>query len=165
MVLETHIKLYMTDQIFQKKEFAPKIGKMDQKWAKNMVFWIYWKLFNFYWIYSIMKIYIICLIPAQIPYLEKFCFMRYWPKCSKNFLGGQCGHRTLKLALSQEWIDGMKWFSACLCKFKKAKSYFNDFWVGLVKNGGGHLVHEPQNLLNEFMDWAHFLHADAIIFS
>ena len=27
-------------------------------------------------------------------------------------------------------------------KFKKTKSYFNDFWVDLVKNGHAHLVHE-----------------------
>ena len=39
------------------------------------------------------------------------------------------------------------------------------FWVGLFKNGRGHLVHET-HLLSEFMDWANFLHADydAIIF-
>ena len=55
---------------------------------------------------------------------------------------GQSGHRTLKLTVSQEWIDAMNWFLACWCKFKKAKIYFNDFWVGLVKNGHGHLVHE-----------------------
>ena len=29
-----------------------------------------------------------------------------------------------------------------VCKFEKAKSYFNDIWVGLVKNGHCHLVHE-----------------------
>ena len=45
------------------------------------------------------------------------------------------GHGTLKLAVSQEWIDGMNWFFAWWCKFRKAKSYFNGFWVGLVKNG------------------------------
>ena len=29
--------------IFQKENVCPKIGKMDQKWNKNVVFWIYWK--------------------------------------------------------------------------------------------------------------------------
>ena len=29
-----------------------------------------------------------------------------------------------------------------VAKFRKAKSYFSDFWVGLVKNGCDHLVHE-----------------------
>ena len=55
---------------------------------------------------------------------------------------GQSSHRTLKLTVSQKWIDGMNWLFACWCKFRKAKSYFTDFWVGLVKNGCGHLVHE-----------------------
>ena len=60
-----------------------------------------------------------------------------------------------------EWTD----FFTCWCKFKKAKSYFNDFWVGVIKNG---VFMRPENLLylnNEFMNWADFLHAncDAII--
>ena len=38
--------------------------------------------------------------------------------------------------------NGMKWFFACWCKFRKAKNYFNDFWVSVVKIGHGHLVHE-----------------------
>ena len=45
----------------------------------------------------------------------------------------------IELGISQEWIDGMDWFFACWYKFKKAISYF---WVGLVKNGCGHLFHE-----------------------
>ena len=52
---------------------------------------------------------------------------------------GQSVQGTLKLAVSQEWIDGMKWFFACLCKFRKAKCLFIDFWVGMVKNGHGFL--------------------------
>ena len=55
---------------------------------------------------------------------------------------GQSGHGTLKLTVSQEWIDGMKWFFAGWCKFRKAKSCFNDSRMGVVKNGHGHLVHE-----------------------
>ena len=31
---------------------------------------------------------------------------------------------------------------SCWCKFRKAKSYFNEFWVGVIKNGLGHLVCE-----------------------
>ena len=54
----------------------------------------------------------------------------------------QPGHKTLKLTVSQELVDGMNWFCACKCKFKKAKSNFNDFWVNVVKIGHGHLVHE-----------------------
>ena len=55
---------------------------------------------------------------------------------------GQSGHRTLRLTVSQEWINGMNWYFACWCKFRKAKSYFNDFWVGMVRNGHSNLVHE-----------------------
>ena len=55
---------------------------------------------------------------------------------------GQSGHKTLKLTLSQEWIDEMNWFFLCFCKFSKAKIYFNYFGVGKFRNGHGHLVHE-----------------------
>ena len=69
---------------FSRKIFFPqKLGKwtkMGQKQGllnilKNFVI-------NFYWVFSIMKIYIICCFPAQIPYLEKFWFLRYGPKYS-----------------------------------------------------------------------------------
>ena len=66
---------------------------------------------------------------------------------------GQSGRRTLKLGVSQEWIDAMNWFLACWCKFKKTKSYFNDFWVGQVKNGHGHLVCE----MLKSAEWVHGL--------
>ena len=72
---------------------------------------------------------------------------------------GQSGNGTLNLAVLQEWLDGMNWFFACWCKFRKAKSYFNDFWVGLVKNGWSHLIHETL----KYVKWVHganFLHAD-----
>ena len=44
--------------------------------------------------------------------------------------------------VSQEWIDGMNWHFACWCKFRKTKIYFNDFWVGVVKNCHGYIVCE-----------------------
>ena len=66
---------------------------------------------------------------------------------------GQSGHRALKLGVSQEWIDAVNWFLACWCKFKKTRSYFNDFWVGQVKNGHGHLVCE----MLKFAEWVHGL--------
>ena len=40
-----------------------------------------------------------------------------------------------------EWTDVLH-AGANTGKLRKAKSYFNDFWVGMVKNGRGHLVHE-----------------------
>ena len=85
---------------------------------------------------------------------------------------GQCGHGTLKLTVFREGEGGINWFFSCLCKFRKAKSYFSDFWVGVVKNGYGHLVHETLKSAVSYlsavwvMNWADFLHAgcDAIIF-
>ena len=35
----------------------------------------------------------------------------------------------------------MNWYFACWYKFT-SQSYFNNFWVGMVRNGRGHLVHE-----------------------
>ena len=29
-----------------------------------------------------------------------------------------------------------------LVQVQETKNYFNDFWVGVVKNGYGHVVHE-----------------------
>ena len=60
--------------VWQSRIFRIKIWKVDQKWAKNRVFWIYW---NFYRICSVMKIYVIfSCVPAQIPHLEKVLFLR-----------------------------------------------------------------------------------------
>ena len=61
-------------------------------------------------------------------------------KVDQKFLVGmikngcsQSSHETLKLTVSQEWIDGANWFFGCWCTFRKAKSYFNDFGLGMVK--------------------------------
>ena len=69
----------------RKNFFAPKTGKMGQKWAKNRGFFTILKKFviNFDWICYIMKIFIFCCVPAQIRYLGKFWFLRYGPKCSQ----------------------------------------------------------------------------------
>ena len=86
MVLETDMKLCVTEPDFLEKNFLPpKLGKVNQNWAKNRVFFNLLKnlVINFYWICSIMKIYIICCAPAQIPYLGKILFLRYGPKCPK----------------------------------------------------------------------------------
>ena len=40
------------------------------------------KFGQFYWICPVMKIYIICCVPTQIPYLGKILFLRYGLKCS-----------------------------------------------------------------------------------
>ena len=56
----------------------PKTGQKQDflNLLKNVVI-------NFCWICSIMKMYIIWCVPAQIPFLGKFLFLRYGPKCSQ----------------------------------------------------------------------------------
>ena len=90
MVLEIHMKLHVTEPDFlenappppkkkkQQRENGPKMGQKQGflNLLKNLVI-------NFYYICSIMKIYIICCLPVQIPYLGKFLFLRYGPKCSQ----------------------------------------------------------------------------------
>ena len=55
---------------------------------------------------------------------------------------GYSGHKTLKLVVSQEVNNEIKQFLVCLYKFRKGKSYFNTFWVVVVKNGRCFLTHE-----------------------
>ena len=47
----------------------------------------------------------------------------------------------LKSALSQEWIDEISWFFACWYKIRKAKSYFDNYWLCMVKNWWGLIDH------------------------
>ena len=64
-----------------------------------------------------------------------------------NFLVG-CGQKWVwslwsqdtNITASQE-ESGINKFFACCYKFKKAKSYLNNFWVGLVKNSCGYFGH------------------------
>ena len=70
---------------------------------------------------------------------------------------GHCCHfclGALKLVVSQVGVDGIIWYFAWCCKFRKAKSYLINFWMGVFKNGCGHLSHGTLNLLyfkNKFM--------------
>ena len=84
MVLETHEIARDRAGFYEKKFFfAPKLRKKAQNGSKTGVFNLFKNLvINFYWIWSIMEIYIIWCVPAQIPYLGKFLFLRYRPKCS-----------------------------------------------------------------------------------
>ena len=124
----------------------------DEKFMKNLVI-------NLYRIFSIMKIYIIyvsyfyclyCLLNVQRSWWNRliFCMLyeflkiKSWSKYfSVSLVKNRCGqfdHWSLKLSLYQEWTDVTNYFFACWHKFRNAKCYFNDFWVGMVKN-----VHKP----------------------
>ena len=56
-------------------------------------------------------------------------------KVDWKILGWEChsGLRTLKLAVSQEVVNCINWFLVCWYKFRKAKSFFNNFWEVVFK--------------------------------
>ena len=90
----------------------------------------------------------------------------------KNEFGLLC-LETLKSAVSQEWIDEMSWFFTCWYKFRKAKSCFNNYWMGVVKNGQGLIdygtlksgvSHKWFDELSRFIEWFLHVDSDGIIF-
>ena len=150
-------------------------------------------MITFHWICSVMKIYLfylfICCVPAQIPYLWKFWFLRYEAKCfqpfrlqdfSINHVSRTSGWNSLisYMLIQIGCISRMNWrnnwFSACWCKFRKVKSYFSGSWLGLVKKRCGHWMSEWVVIewVSESAEWisgldkADFLYVDcdAIIF-
>ena len=79
--------LCVTELDFLKKKFFfwsqnwEKGPKMSQK--QNFLNLLKNLVINIYWIYSIMKKYLVFCVAAQVPYLGKFLFLRYGPKCSQ----------------------------------------------------------------------------------
>ena len=129
MVLETLMILCMTEQDILKKRFmlGVKIGQREAflNLKKNLVI-------NFHWSCSIMKIYIICYVPAQIPYLGKILFLRYRPKCSQpirlqdfliNYFSRTNGSNSLIFCI--------------LIQIHKIEKLIENFLSGMVKNGCG----------------------------
>ena len=133
MVLETFTKYEVVHDKSRSICFGncgnvPKMGFFLNA-KKNLVI-------NFHWICSIMKMYIVCCVPAQILYWEKSCSLDIKPECChpirlqdfeidyfsrakqsslmfcfviqihKNWRG-QSGLWTLKLTVSEEWTDGI----------------------------------------------------------
>ena len=84
-MLESHVKLCVREPDFLGKFFLPpKLGKCIPNGPKTCFFNLLENLVsNFYWIWSVMKVYIICCVPAQIPYLAKSFFLKYGPKYSQ----------------------------------------------------------------------------------
>ena len=91
----------------------------------------------------------------------------------KNGHGILLGHGTLKYVASQDWIEVKSWFFACWYMFRKAKNYFNNYWVGMVKNGWDFLDHETLKSgifpkwfdeLNRLIEWYLDVDNDGIIF-
>ena len=95
-----------------KKFFPQKLGKWTKNRPKAGFFFNLLKnlVINFYWIRSIMKVYIICSVPAEIPYLGKFFSWDRAKMFSVNHIAG-----FLKLFLQNKLIKnllvgrGQKW--------------------------------------------------------
>ena len=90
MELETHLKLWVT-AVFSRKKFLPqKFSKWTENGSKTGFLNLLETLvINFYWICSIMKIYINCCVPTQIPYLGIFLLLWYGLKMSlANLIAG-----------------------------------------------------------------------------
>ena len=101
-------------------------------WKPIWFCWISWYcrvllinlVINFPWSCSIMKVCIICYIPAQILYLEKIWFLIYGLKCL-----GQSDDRIFESTISLKQNDEIGWFFACRYKFMKVKKFIEKFWV------------------------------------
>ena len=52
----------------------------------------------------------------------------------------QSGHGALKLTVFQNWTDVLNCFFCMLVQIQE--SWFNHFWMALLKNGSGFLVYE-----------------------
>ena len=66
----------------------------------------------------------------------------------------QSGLWTLKLIVSEEWIDEINRFFACWYKFIRIKSCLKIFEVGMVKNERGQSGHETLKF-NVSQKWKH----------
>ena len=71
----------------------------------------------------------------------------FWVGMIKNGCS-QSGDGSLKLIISEEWIDGISWLFVCWYRFTKIKSWLKFFWVDIVKNGCGQPGHGRLNGMN-----------------
>ena len=104
------MKLGVTESDFPEKFFCPKNlengPKMDQK--EGFLNLLKKFVINFYRISAKMKIHIICYAPAQIPYLGRFWFLRYGPKCSQPIR-----LQEFSSTISPDQINEIAWYFAC----------------------------------------------------
>ena len=113
--------------------------KHQKTFRLNYLNRVFFKLLKFliissYWLCSIKEI-CICYVLAQIPYLGKFLFLRYSPKCSQPI------RLQNTLILPPEQINKIAWFFACRYKFIWIKCWSKIFWIGMIKNGCGQSGH------------------------
>ena len=126
-------------KILHKKKFCPQNWENGHKIRQKLSFLNLLKnlinFINFYWISSVMKIYVICCAPAQIPYLGRFLFLRYRPICFQptrlqDFLINHISRKNQSNSL---------FFLHVITNPHKCWS--KHFWVGIVKTFYGQSSH------------------------
>ena len=74
------MKLCVTESDFLEKIFSPsKLGK----WAKNRVFWIYWKIWHYFLPNLLYNEYLFAVFLHKSHITGNFFSLRYSPKCSQ----------------------------------------------------------------------------------
>ena len=123
------MKWSMTEPGFFKGFFCLKHrengSKLSQKW--DLFEFIKKLVFDFHWICSITKTYIICCVSVHNLYLIEILFLGYGP----NFLC-QSDCSIYKIMISLEQINEIAWFFAFWHQLKKTKS-----WSVILLDGNG----------------------------
>ena len=136
MVLETHMKLGWQSWISWKEHFAPKIGKMGQKWAKNRVFRIHWKIWSL--IFTEVVLYenlYYSLCSCINPIFGKMLVPEIW---AKMFSANQIAE-----FLNQTYLKTNQWNSLMFCmlvQIQKTKIWSKSFDWAWSKMGVASLV-------------------------
>ena len=96
------MKLCVTKPDFLEKNFLPPKLRKGQKQGLLKILKIF--VINFYWICSVVNMYIICYVPAQVPYLGKISW-----DMGQNVLS-QSDCRIFLSTISPEQINEIAWF-------------------------------------------------------
>ena len=92
---------------------------------------------KFCWICSMIKTYIICCVPAQLPCLGKFLFLRYGPKCYQPI--------RLQDIIINHISRKNQWSTLIFLHVDRSshrvKVDQKDFWMGMIKNACGQSDH------------------------
>ena len=114
LVLQTHIKLCVTEPDIPEKKICPKNWENGSKKGQKQCFLnLLKKIVNhFYWIRSMMKIPIIGCVPAQIPYLGINLFLKYRPKYSQPIR-----FQDFLINRISRTISEIAWYFECWYKF------------------------------------------------
>ena len=102
------------------------LSQILRKWTKNgSKTGLFKSSKKLAWICFIMKIYIICCIPPQLPYLWKFLFLRYRPKCFQpDFLHVDTNSQKLKVNWKKQPIYSLDSKTDCVWRMNSCNSWF-----------------------------------------